>query len=350
MSIHFIFLAIIFLLTLLYKRTKEKNHKILSFVILFTIFILLAAFTGMRDISIGTDTKNYVAMHTTGKWVAENIEFALPIISHATHIFTNKYFVFLIILSIISIIGIIDVLKKNDFNIEIFIYLYITSFCYIYSTSATRFFCAFSIIMLSFKYIIENKKLKAILIILLAMLFHTSAIIFIPIIFITRFKFTKRNLTIFFISLAVATIMIEVFGSYFFNIGMFQKYSYIEEATNTQIGPSIIINSILLMVSLLFYNKITDYKGEYEFSIKMLIISMFIDLIGIAYRAIWYFRFPAWFIIPIILVNIRKTDKKTYLALYALTIIMYGCYYYFMLKVSIPSHKLLNYSFNTGFN
>ena len=82
----------------------------------------------------------------------------------------------------------------------------------------------------------------------------------------------------------------------------------------------------------------------------MLVVGFFVDMLSIAYRTVWYFRFPVWFIIPIILANIKHKDRKTYMAIYILAIVLYGAYYYYVLKNSLPSNNFLDYEFNVGLN
>lgn len=347
MIIHYIFLSIVFSLVLLYRKRKEKYRGSRINKILFAaIVVSMVLFVGLRDTLIGTDTPTYVTMFETDQWSIDNIEVALPFVGKVIHLFTDRYFIFLTMLSLISLVGIFDVVKNRDFDTEIFIYLYMTSFCYLYSATAIRFFCAFSIILLSFKYMIAQKTLKVLSLILIATLFHTSAVIFIPLYFITRFKYSRKNIMIFIAIIAILSVMIELLGNSIFNIGVLQKYSYIGSETSFNFGPSIIINIAMLIVALLFHGKIKDYKPEYEFNVKMLIIGSFVDILSIAYRVVWYFRFPVWFIIPIILANTKKKDAKTYMALYILTLIMFGIYYYYVLSNSLPSHNFLDYRFN----
>ena len=348
MIIHFILLYSIFILTLIYRKKTENNVKTRgSNLILFIVFMILTLFIGMRSINIGTDTKNYVLLFKLHDYSFSNFEVIPQLISWFVGLFTDKYFIYLTILSIISLFGIYYNAKKYKFDTEIFIFLYITSFCFLYSTSAVRFFCAFSIIMYSFKYMINGNNKKTILFILLATLCHTSVIIFLPVYLITKFKYTKSNLFIFIIVMTLFTVLINLIGyNFIFDFEMFNKYTYVDSNQNEIGGMSVFINIGILLLALVYYKSIKEYKQEYEFFVKMHVFGIFLDFIGIAYRTIWYFKFPIWFILPIILKNLKNKKKSDYFIIYITFIIIYSFIYYLLIKNSLATHNLLDYTFN----
>jgi len=346
MTIHFVFLAIIYILTLAYRKLRDNNKKNAKFLLLI-VFTLLVCFLGLRDISIGTDTYNYVYIFRSNMFQYSNLEIMLPIIIKIINMLTSKYYVYLLTLAFICIYGIYKSAKEYDFDTEYFIFLYITSFCFLYSTSAIRFFCAFSIILISFKYMIKQDTKKVLLLLLLACLFHTTAIVFIPLYFITKFKFSKKKYYLFLTILTFAVLFEKIIGfDFIFNIGLFEKYKYVVETQNEVGGLSIIMNFGIIIFSLIYYNSIVSYKEDYEFYLKMHAISTTIDFIGIAYRVVWYFRFPVWFILPIILKNLKNKNKQDYHLIYFIFMIIYILMYYYLLKNSFSTHNLLNYIFN----
>ena len=158
----------------------------------------------------------------------------VPTISKLVHVFTDKYFAYLVVLAAISLYGIYYNVKKYKFNTEYFLFLYITSFCYLYCTSAIRFFCAFSIILVSFNYMIKKDDLKVWLMVILASMFHTSAIVFLPIYYMTKSKFLSRNIVFTMILLSFIILLNQIIGMRFLlNFSYFQKYSYVFENQNS---------------------------------------------------------------------------------------------------------------------
>ena len=313
MLIHFAFLTLIFFLGFIYRINRDKLNDKKSKRILFLIYILLFLFIGLRNINIGTDTSTYVAMFFNRDYSFSNIEIIVPLIAKLVHIFTNKYFVYLTILSAISIYGIYYNSKKYKFDTEYFLLLYITSFCYLYSTSAVRFFCAFSIILIAFNYMIKKEDFKVIIMIIIASMFHTSALIFLPAYYFTKIKFSNINIILMSFLLIILILVNFIFGfDFMFSIGVFSKYAYIMDNQNSIGGLSVLMNVGVLLFSLVYYKSINIYKKEYEFFVKMQLFSVALDFISIAHRIVWFFRFPVWFILPIILINLKEKNKRDY--------------------------------------
>lgn len=346
MRLHFYFLIIVFLIALIYRKLRERNSKY-SKLFLFLLFIVMSLFLGLRSINIGTDTQTYISLFWNRNYSFSNLEIIVPLISRIIIMFSNKYFIYLTVLSMISLIGIIKCVKDYKFDTEYFLLLYITSFCFLYSTSAIRFFCSFSIILISFKYMIECNTKKVVFLLLLAMMFHTSAIVFFPIYFFTKFKYTKKNLLLILICGLAFVLFIELFGNHFlFKLKLFEKYSYILNSDSSVGGLSTLMNIAILFFGIVYYNSVEKYKKEYEFFLKMQVFCILIDFVGIAYRIVWFFRFPVWFILPIILENLKIKRKKDYLILYVIFLVIYLMLYYYYLKYSLDSHNFLNYTFN----
>ena len=98
----------------------------------------------MRNITVGTDTATYVSLFWNHNYTFSNFEIIPQLISRIVGVFTREYSVLLTILSAICLFGVYKNAKNYKFDTEYFLFLYMTSFCYLYSTSAVRFFCAFS--------------------------------------------------------------------------------------------------------------------------------------------------------------------------------------------------------------
>ena len=349
MFIHFLLLYVIFVFAYIYRKRREHNKK--SKIILICIFGILNLFIGMRNINIGTDTVTYVALFLEKNYAFSNLEIIPQIISWSVGLITNRYCIYLLILSAISLYGIYKNAMEYEFDTEYFIFLYMTSFCYLYSTSAVRFFCAFSIIMLSFKYMIKKENVKVLLLIFLATLFHSSSIIFVPIYFLTKFRFSWKNLSLLGMFLVLLILLQNIINfGFIYKYTYFSKYEYILENQNSVGGLSVLINFGILLFGVIYYKSIKVYKEEYEFFLKMQVIGMMLDFVGIAYRVIWYFKFPIWFILPIVLKNLKIEKKvRDYKIIYFCFIIVYSVVYYYMIKNSLDTHNLLTYEFNYMF-
>lgn len=329
---------------------REKKNKKKYFI---ASFVIMVTFLGLRDITIGTDTATYVSKFLRNDYTYSNIEIMFPILNYIIQIFTSKYYIYLSIIQAIILIGIFYNMKIYSFNREMFIFLYITSFSYIYSSSAMRFFCAFSIIMISFKYMIEREDKKVIMLIIMASLFHTSAIFFIPVYYFSKFKLTPYFVIFTFLLSNIINISINIIDfEVFLGLLSLDKYTYILDKSNQVGGMSVFINIFILVFIIIYRPIVKIYKKDFDFFVKMHFISMFLDFFTYGYRLVWYFRFPIWFIAPIVLMNLKynKKRKYEYIIIYTIFIIAYLIYYYILLKTSLHSHNFLNYIFNSNLN
>lgn len=319
-------------LMLLYERSRKKfvfdciedsenvpKVKLTSKVLLVVVFIIMTLFVGMRDISIGTDTSTYISLFWNNNYDFSGFEVIPPLVSYFVGILTNKYFVYLMIMQMFVILGVFINVKRYVFPAEYFMFLYITSFCYIYATSAIRFLCALSIILCSFNSMIKKEDKNVFFYVLVASFFHTTALVFLPIYFFTKLKLSSRKFIIIVVGIVIILILTHIVDfSFIFNTKLTQKYEYVIENQNPVGGLSIFVNLGILIFAMFYRPIVKIYREDYDFFIKMHLINIFIDFFSYAYRLTWYFRFPIWFIIPIVLLNLRKNNKRKgeYLIIY----------------------------------
>ena len=127
-----------------------------------------------------------------------------------------------------------------------------------FSFNGIRQAIAISIIFLSIKYLIENKISKTIIIILIASLFHYSAIIFLPIYMIGSKIYISKNLLIIFtlIFLLIPNIFLI---NYLQNILSFlPKYSYYlnEIVGDRSITLGVVLNAFMMFFPILYHDSL----------------------------------------------------------------------------------------------
>lgn len=118
---------------------------------------------------------------------------------------TNKT-VYLIILAAIQGIFLIRLYRKYSINYMASIFLFIASTDYIsWMCNGIRQFTAVTITLLAFEWVLKKKYVQAMVIILFASLFHKSALIVLPFIFICQGKAWNKK-TLFFIALILVAV------------------------------------------------------------------------------------------------------------------------------------------------
>ena len=194
----------IFLITLLRKIEKIDTKTNRNY--LFFIWLLLTCFLGFRDNNIGLDMKNYedffhLASNSSFSYLFTNAHFELgfKLYTKFVSLFTTNYSIFIFITSFLSMIGIYDFIKENSKNYFASIYLFITFNYFIYYFCTLRQVLAISILLLSMRFIKSKDFKKFIFLVLLASLFHKTAIIFGIVYFIPYIKLTKKKINYFYI-------------------------------------------------------------------------------------------------------------------------------------------------------
>ncbi|UDM73875.1 EpsG family protein [Vagococcus fluvialis] len=182
-------------------------------------------------------------------------------------------FLFFILNAVIQIFCIGKVLIKNDFHIfwlGIFLYISFPLF-YLNSFSVIRMFTAVSILFFSYEYLYKNKYLKFILLVVVAALFHKSAIIgmlFIIIPFINKVRI--NNLWFIF------SIPLIRFLAFAITTKKFPEYLVYFERSSNQEGTKAIIVFILIFILLVFCNSIIKKDDYFYFQSKIFSIGMMI--------------------------------------------------------------------------
>ena len=138
---------------------------------------------------------------------------------------TKNVTVYFFILALFQGLALMNLYKKYSSNYILSIFMFIASTDYIsWMCNGIRQYTAVTITLFAFKYILENRKVPAIIIILFASLFHGTALLVIPFVFIAQGDAWNKR-TILFI---LATLVAVMFVDQFTNIldGMLQETQY----------------------------------------------------------------------------------------------------------------------------
>lgn len=208
-----------------------------------------------------------------------------------------------------------------------------------------RYTLASTIILCSYKYIIEKKILNFICFFILAILIHRSVIVFFPVYFFARKKFSITFLLTFYL---VAVILGSLLESYFGNFLQFLSiiYSGASEVYQHKLDAYVtgeipeyaemsafkfiisLTNSILFIIIFCYYRK----KYFEENKIYTVLLNLYI--FGMAFNRFFLFTIPSFarvtslfaggFIIMILMIISKYNHTKQLLLLLVL------CFYYFV--------------------
>ncbi len=183
MAVYLILLAALYICVFAQDKkmlgTTNKKSKALYIV----IFVVLLALAGFRS-GIGTDYVNYkeaFKLYADGEspyWY--NFEPGFILLIRLFTLLFKDLRIWFFIFSLIPLVFVFKACKNMSVNAIFSIYLYVAMYFYCSSFNLVRQFIAVSIVLFAIDSLIKRKYIKYILLILLASMFHTTALIMLP--------------------------------------------------------------------------------------------------------------------------------------------------------------------------
>ena len=222
---------------------------------------LFGTFSGLRN-NLG-DTVFYIhSYNLIDPETAEEVTFRFeggimyPLIQYWCRMRSEDPYQLIMITALLACVPIVYIIYKYSYPYEMGIFLYVMTSYYTFSMNGIRQYAAAGILILGTKYLFSEKKydfLKYLAFVLAAWLFHTSALVMIPIYFVVRRKSWTPFTTVLLSGTILATVLFDTFLPQF--LGMLEDTDYSIYAqngwfTSGQETGSNIIRVVVLMVPL----------------------------------------------------------------------------------------------------
>ena len=221
---------------------SKKNNKLLKILFVILGILILAIVSGIRDYSIGTDTLNYnlvynyahnsvnIIQYCNSLKHVNGTEYGFSILSYLVAKVGLNPHGFYFICQLLIAINVYLALDKMSENLSVT--LGWMTYCFMFYTSSfniLRQMIALSFILLGIAYLYKNKMIKAMVLLGLACLFHTSSIIGV-FIFLTGYcvlKIKSKKKLVLAISIIVIMIILlpNIIGFLNLNGAFSDKYS-----------------------------------------------------------------------------------------------------------------------------
>ncbi len=157
-----------------YNSPVRKSN---AYVYLSAFFLI--AITGLRESNVGSDTQHYKIIfdHTRNIRQYGDLEIGFRFLEVIVHYISDNYTVFFLVCACISILPLCIMVKKYSCNIPESVFLYVALGYYFYGFNAMRQTLAISLTVCSYFAIVEKKKIKATIFMLIAFSFHYTSLV-----------------------------------------------------------------------------------------------------------------------------------------------------------------------------
>ena len=359
MYIYVVLNIIVLLFMFISNYRKIKNPEFMYYP-LFVLFFLVA---GFRDSSVGADTSVYVNVYESiglydipkfSEFFSSRFEVGFIVFNKILYTISTSYIFMLASYAFVTLFLYFYVIKKQSKDIFLSIFLFFAFMVYIYSLSNIRQSLAIALIMLSYHFFTKGRNWRAILSILLATCFHTSALIFLLVFFVRRI-YLKRWMIIL-ISLACIPLYFMINSIMVYVVGYSEKYQgYLETewfTAGNKLGlilKFVIVILIFLLGEIILKNTKLSLKENFLRNIVFIgvVFSFFNMNTALIGRFTMYFTTFILLYIPFIISKIKKDSYRIVVTMFILVFFM--LYLYSILIFRPDWNSVVPYK-NVGYN
>ncbi|MGK4060625.1 EpsG family protein [Loigolactobacillus coryniformis] len=355
------------LLVILFSFMQTKQNKWYLFLMLALIFVVMA----FRSFSVGSDTQAYRLlffqlsylklssyMQSLTTFFNSRFELGFILLNKLIYHFTNNPRWLLIIVALIVVVAVWLFINYFSQDVSLSLVLFLTLGIFADSLNSMRQILALAFVLISYTYIDRNKYVSLLLIILAA-LFHKTALFALAIIPLSYVKFNKKTIGI----LSVITLFIFVSFNTILTIFFksFTSYSgYVDALSDGAARNATLLNGLIDLIIVIFCYmcgrinqvqgmKLTQYGNE-TFYLLLIFISFCIYIVSFRYsqlsRLSNYFSCVYLFMIPNS-ISLIKTPIRRLLLKY--TVVIFAISYFITIQLFRPEwSRIVPYSMLTN--
>ena len=332
----FYYFSVIFLISLAALRSSLKPQKSSGKSFVIFSFALIIIFQALRKSTVGVDIETYLsfferlASDSVDNFLLlySGVEIGFLYYNKLISVFTLDHQIFLGIISATIFIPIAYVIYKNSSNFYLSVIYLITLGIYNFTFSGLRQSIAIGFTFLSYEFIKRKQWVRFLLIILLAMTFHTSALVFLPAYLIYNIKIKKKH---FFLVLGIISLIV-IFKSFllrFIVLNSLEKYSNQILLESTGAYTLFFVMLTIFIISLLSKGKTNNPVSLNAFSNFMLmavIIQISASESQLSMRAGYYYYLFTILLLPEIITAFSGKKEKNILGVISVLLCL-GYYY-----------------------
>lgn len=321
-----------------------KKSNIIKGILLSLPFIQIYLMISLKNYSVGTDTAAYLTgfnMILDTSWqdifnfqihnLVFNFERGFILASKFISIFTEDFTAYSAIIYAVMIFPLYHFIKKQSVMPFLSLILFITFGFLNFYFSGMRQAIAISIVLLSYDFIVNRKMWRFFCAITIALLFHQSAIFFLPAYFMTSLTLTPI------IGISYSLFLAIIYAFRFRILEIVTQYIYTGSTiVDTGAYTLLLIVSATFMAGLLFYKKVIAMNPNNKLIYNLIGVAVglmiFTTASNITLRAANYYYIFMILFIPNVIVSIRdRTIRNIALSV----VVVFTLTYYFKIGVNV---------------
>lgn len=324
-----------------YNKVLGKNYKAPNIIYIIFLLFLLMSIYALRW-KTGTDSygyyKNffYIGQQSVLDLIGKR-DWGFSVLTAMIYkLFSGNYIIYNYILAAITYIPVILILKKYSSDFLFTIFLYITIMAYYWPFNGVRQSIACSICFASSPLLYEKKYIKYCFWVGIAFLFHSTALIMIPLILIVTNKSWSIKIIIFSVFFIISIIFLPSIWSVVISaIDMIGQQKMVNDYGTYNINDNganifrILVAFAPVVISFIYYKKIKKNNDKVDLIINMSLMGALFMLA--AGRITILARFSNYFIcfqvllIPEFTVIFTKDSRRLYRMIVCLLYFIYMC-------------------------
>lgn len=302
----------------------RKKQKLWAIIVPAVLFFIKGFGTTGRDLRAGY-YYNFTNAISLSKFPDYTVETGYRLLNVIVRNMTDQYWIFIAVVAVLTLLPVFKILKKysNKIDLPIAVLMYVSLF-FVNSFSPLRMCLAASIGLFAFDAIVERKTVKALVWIIIASFFHTSALVlFIPY-FFTQAKGMNKKM----IAISLIGVFFVVFlgrNSITSLLASDERYYIYQAFDSVSIGFEQFIYYIPLIYVVLAARKYDTDNHFLLVSFSFVATAFFVGLLGYVISIFGRFRdmfLPLIIIVPYY-VKLLKINRPKYKVLISIIAIIY---------------------------
>ena len=275
------------------RRSSQHNFEKYYIIIMFLILFFAQAIqetTGYNDIYVYKQSYESFAGWNYTSFFNKWNELKDPFFFFVGFIFLKigaSFEVFKICINAFFIFSTYKLVKEYSVKPSLSIMTFVAIGAYSFSFTGLRQVLAMAVLMFSFKYLVEKSLVKFVLLVLVASVFHSPAIIFLVAYFIYHMRQSVSSLICLSIGGLIVILNSRALVTFYLNfIYTNDLYeSYLEKANGLSICGVIILASIFIFSLIFLYNK--NWKTNFPKLTHLLLVSIVFRILSV----VWFGEF-----------------------------------------------------------